>query len=131
VEASVSSTIQAIRGAIQIGTDDADVIVERTARLLGEVIKHNGLSDEDIVSIMFTATPDLTAAFPAAAARRLGLVSVPLMCAAEIAVPGALPRVVRLLAHVRTGRPRSAIRHVYLDGAEALRPDLATAGADR
>jgi len=83
------------------------------------------LSSDDIVSILFTLTSDLTATFPAVAARRLGLVTVPLMCASEVDVPGALPRVVRLLAHVETDLPRAEIRHVYLDGAEVLRPDLA------
>jgi chorismate mutase len=93
--------------------------------LLTEVLSGNGLGHDDIVSILFTLTSDLTAAFPAVAARRLGLVTVPLMCASEVDVPGALPRVVRLLAHVETDLPRAGIRHVYLDGAEVLRPDLA------
>jgi chorismate mutase len=78
-----------------------------------------------MISIVFTLTPDLTSAFPAAAARDLGLVDVPLLCATEVPVPGALPRVVRLLAHVESDRPRSAVRHVYLRGATRLRPDLA------
>jgi chorismate mutase len=116
--------IQAIRGAVQVEANDADAIVEATARLLSEVRERNALSGDDIVSILFTATSDLTAAFPAAAARRLGLVSVPLMCATEMDVPDSLPRVVRLLAHVATSRLRPAIRHVYLDGAQMLRPDL-------
>ena len=73
---------------------------------------------------MFTATPDLTAEFPAYAARQMGLTDVPLLCTTEIAVPGAMPRVLRLLAHVELDKPRSAIHHVYLRGAAALRTDL-------
>ena len=82
------------------------------------------LSADDIISILFTATPDLTAEFPAYAARLLGLTDVPLMCASEIAVPGAMPRVLRLLAHVETDLGRADVRHVYLRGAAALRSDL-------
>ena len=118
-------TMRAVRGAIQVPANDADEILDGTERLLNEVLSANGLNPDDIVSILFTLTSDLTAAFPAVAARRLGLVNVPLMCASEVDVPGALPRVVRLLAHVETELPRASIRHVYLDGAEVLRPDLA------
>jgi chorismate mutase len=117
--------MRAIRGAIQVPANEADAIIDGTSRLLTEVLSANGLEPDDIVSILFTLTSDLTAAFPAVAARRLGLLFVPLMCASEVDVPGALPRVVRLLAHVETSRPRTEIRHIYLDGAEVLRPDLA------
>lgn len=120
------SGVRAIRGAIQVPANDADAIIDGTSRLLTEVLSANGLGPDDIVSILFTLTSDLTAAFPAVAARRLGLLFVPLMCASEVDVPGALPRVVRLLAHVETDRPRAEIRHIYLDGAEVLRPDLAS-----
>ena len=82
------------------------------------------LTQDQLISILFTATPDLTADFPAYAARQLGLTDVPLMCAVEIAVPGAMPRVIRLLAHVDTPRERSELVHVYLEGAAALRRDL-------
>jgi chorismate mutase len=74
--------------------------------------------------VVFTATQDLNAEFPAYAARLLGLTDVPLLCTTEIAVPGSMPRVIRLLAHVETERPRSDVRHVYLRGAAALRTDL-------
>lgn len=88
------------------------------------MLSGNELASDDVISILFTLTPDLTAAFPAVAARRLGLVGVPLMCATEVAVPGSLPMVIRLMAHVDTALSRSDIRHAYLGGARALRPDL-------
>jgi chorismate mutase len=88
------------------------------------VLKRNELTSDDVISILFTATPVLTAEFPAYAARLLGMTDVPLLCATEIAVPGAMPRVVRLLAHVETPRTRSQLRHPYLRGAAALRRDL-------
>lgn len=116
--------VRAIRGAIQVEADTRDEILEGSAELVREVLKRNDLVPDDIISILFTATPDLTAEFPAYAARLLGLTDVPLMCAAEIAVPGALPRTLRLLAHVDTGRDRGEVRHVYLRGAKALRTDL-------
>ena len=78
-----------------------------------------------VISVLFTTTPDLTAEFPAVAARRAGFTDVPLLCASEVAVPGALPRVVRLLAHVEVERRRGDLRHVYLRGAEVLRRDIA------
>ena len=118
-------TVRAIRGAIQVEANEPDAIIDGTARLLTAVLTGNALRQDDIVSMLFTLTPDLTAAFPAVAARRLGLVTVPLICASEVDVPGSLPRVVRLLAHVDTDLPRADVRHVYLDGAEVLRPDLA------
>lgn len=116
--------VRAVRGAIQVDVDDRDAILEGTAELVREVLDRNGLSSEDVISIVFTATPDLTADFPAYAARQMGLTDVPLMCAMEIAVPGAMPRVLRLLAHVETDRKRADILHVYLRGAAALRTDL-------
>lgn len=121
-------TVRAIRGAIQVHADEVDPIVSGATELLSAVLAENALSPDDVISILFTLTPDLTATFPAVAARRLGLVSVPLMCATEVAVPGSLPRVVRLMAHVDTDRPRSAIRHIYLGGAAVLRPDLVVTG---
>lgn len=117
-------SIRAIRGAIQVDTNDADSIVDGASELLTAVLTDNALDADDVISILFTLTPDLTAAFPAAAARRLGLVNVPLMCATEVDVPGSLPRVIRLMAHVDTRLERHDVRHVYLAGAQALRPDL-------
>src|SRR5256884_7632228 len=116
--------VRAVRGATQVDHDDRNQILEASAELVSAVLDRNELSADDIISILFTTTPDLTAEFPAYAARLLGLTDVPLMCASEIAVPGALPRTLRLLAHVDTPRARSELRHVYLRGAAALRTDL-------
>jgi len=116
--------VRAVRGAIQVDGDTREQILEGSAELVRTVLERNGLTSDDVISILFTATPDLTAEFPAYAARLLGLTDVPLMCASEIAVPGALPRTLRLLAHVDTQRPRGELRHVYLRGAAALRTDL-------
>jgi chorismate mutase len=117
-------SVRAIRGAIQVDADTREDVLEGSAELVTAVLERNRLSADDIISILFTATPDLTAEFPAYAARLLGLIDVPLMCASEIAVPGAMPRVLRLLAHVETELARADVRHVYLRGAAALRTDL-------
>ncbi|HEY7596950.1 MAG TPA: chorismate mutase [Actinophytocola sp.] len=117
--------VRAVRGAIQVDRDDREEIVAATSELLTSVMAGNELTQAELISIFFTLTPDLTSCFPASAARDLGLTDVPLLCATEIDVPDALPRVIRLLAHVELDRPRSTVRHVYLRGATRLRPDLA------
>ncbi len=114
-------TVRAIRGAVQVDADDRDAILEGTAELVTAVMSRNDLTPDDVISVLFTVTPDLTAEFPALAARKLGFHAVPLMCATEIPVAGAMPRVVRLMAHVETDLPRAQIQHVYLRGAAALR----------
>lgn len=116
--------VRAIRGAIQVEDNERDAILDGATEMVLAVLERNQLKPDDLISVVFTATPDLTAEFPAYAARKLGLVDVPLLCATEIAVPGAMPRVLRLLAHADTSLPRAAIRHVYLRGAAALRTDL-------
>ena len=116
--------VRAVRGAIQVDADTRDDILTGAAELVRVVIDRNDLTAEDFISIIFTATPDLTADFPAYAARLMGLTDVPLLCATEIAVAGAMPRVLRLLAHVETDLSRTAVHHVYLRGAAALRTDL-------
>ena len=116
--------VRAIRGATQVDADDREQVLEATRELVSAVLERNALEHDDVISIVFTATPDLVSEFPAYAARLLGLTDVPLLCASEIAVPGALPRTLRLLAHVDTPRARSELRHVYLRGAAALRTDL-------
>lgn len=117
--------MRAIRGATQVTANDRESILDGTTELVTEVMTRNDLAPGDVISVIFTATRDLDAEFPALAARKLGFHDVPLLCATEIDVPGALPRVVRLLMHVETGRPRSRLRHVYLRGAAALRLDIA------
>ncbi|HEY3260216.1 MAG TPA: chorismate mutase [Pseudonocardiaceae bacterium] len=119
------TAVRAVRGAVQIERDDPALILADTTWLLLEVMRRNELAADDIISVFFTVTPDLASCFPAAAARDIGLTDVPLMCATEIAVPNAMARVVRLLAHIHTDRPRRAVQHVYLGGAAQLRPDLA------
>lgn len=118
--------MRGIRGATVLQEDDAQEMAEAVTELVTEMLARNGLNSDALVSILFTATPDLQCAFPAAAARSLGLSDVPLICAQELDVHGALPRVVRVLAHAESDVPRADIQHVYLRGAEALRQDLAT-----
>lgn len=105
--------------------DDPRLIVEATERLLVAIMDRNEVAAEEVVSVIFTSTTDLTSEFPAAAARRIGLAEVPLLCATEIPVPEAIGRCVRVLMHVYTERAREELRHVYLGGARALRTDLA------
>jgi chorismate mutase len=117
--------VRAIRGAVQVDADEREAILEGTTELVSEVMTRNDLVPDDVISVIFTVTPDLTTEFPALAARKIGFQDVPLLCATEIPVPGALPRGVRLLAHVDTERSRREIQHVYLRGAAALRLDIA------
>ena len=117
--------VRAIRGAVQVDADEREAILEGTTELVSEVMTRNDLVPDDVISVIFTVTPDLTTEFPALAARKIGFQDVPLLCATEIPVPGALPRVVRLMMHVDTQRPRREIHHVYLRGAAALRLDIA------
>ena len=117
--------VRAIRGAVQVDANESAAILEGTSELVTEVMTRNQLTPADVISVVFSATTDLNAEFPALAARKLGFQDVPLLCCTEIAVPGAMPRVVRLMMHVETEAPRSAIQHVYLRGAAALRLDIA------
>jgi chorismate mutase len=119
--------VRAIRGAVQVEAADAASTLAGTAELVATIMHRNMLDSDAVISILFTATSDLRAAFPAQAARELGLGEVPLLCATEIEVPGAPPRIVRVLLHVETELPRASIQHVYLGGAAALRPDLSVA----
>jgi len=117
--------VRALRGATCLIADDRDEMHDAVVELLSELLERNAMTTEDLISIVFTATPDLHSEFPAAAARRLGLGDVPLICAQELDVTGALPRVVRVMVHADTGLARAQIVHVYLRGAEVLRKDLA------
>jgi chorismate mutase len=116
--------VRAVRGATQVDRDEREVVLEAAGELVTAVLERNAIDPGDLISVIFTATPDLTSEFPAYAARRLGITDVPLLCATEIDVPGAMPRVLRLLAHFDTARDRAEIRHVYLRGAAGLRTDL-------
>ena len=116
--------LRAARGAIRVPSDDGDALLGSTERLLSAVLQRNGIDPEDLVSIMFTATEDLRAAFPAEAARRMGLGRVPLMCAQEIPVEGSMPSVIRILVHFHTDQTLDEVEHVYLDGAASLRDDV-------
>ncbi|MFE9609151.1 chorismate mutase [Streptomyces sp. NPDC006012] len=117
--------VRAVRGAVQLERDEAGHMDEQVRDLLTALLERNGLTADELISIWFTATPDLHSDFPAAAARGLGIVDVPLICAQELDVTGAMPRVVRVLAHIETDRPRSHLVHVYLGAAAALRKDIA------
>ena len=117
--------VRAVRGAIQVDANERAAILEGTAELVTEVMGRNQLSPDQVISVIFSATPDLDAEFPALAARKLGFQEVPLLCCSEIPVPGAMPRVVRLMMHVETDMPHGEVHHAYLRGAAALRLDIA------
>ena len=116
--------VRAIRGATQLVEDTREQMLERVTEMVTEVMSANGLDVDDFISVIFTATSDLVAEFPAYAARRLGFGEIPLLCARELEIEASMPRVVRMMAHVETRRARSEITHVYLHGAAALRSDL-------
>lgn len=118
--------LYALRGAISVSEDDAREILSATTELMGEIMRRNVLTPEHVVSCIFTVTDDLTAEFPAVAARALGFERVPLLCAREIPVPGSLPRVIRVLIHYYAQEGHEA-KHVYLREAAMLRADLLAA----
>ena len=124
-EATHSVQCRGIRGATTVDHNSAGEILEATRELLARIVEENGVAVEELASVFFTATPDLTAVFPAAAAREMGWQQVALLDAQEIPVPGSLPCCVRVLVHWNTRKPQKEIRHVYLRGAAKLRPDLA------
>lgn len=117
--------VRAIRGATQVSANSEEAICAGTQELISEILASNSITAQDVISILFTASPDLTASFPAAAVRKLGFEDTPLICAVEIDVPGALERTIRVMAHVETSAPKSEISHIYLHGAKALRTDIA------
>ena len=118
------SLVRAFRGATQLSVDSTSEMQEAVIELLSAIIDSNRLSKEDLISILFTATPDLRCDFPAAAGRSMGLNDVPLICAQEIQVKGALERTVRVMVHAYSPLSRKEIAHKYLRGAAVLRPDL-------
>ena len=117
--------LRAIRGATQLEVDEREHLLDSVDELIRAILEQNALATDDLVSMVFTATPDLHSEFPALAARRLGIGDVALLCAQELDVDGAMPRVIRVLVHAETDRAKADLRHVYLRGAEALRRDLA------
>ena len=121
-------SVRGIRGATSVVEDRPELILSATRELLQELLSINGIEDfADVVSAIFTTTPDLTSTFPAEAARALGMTQVPLLCASEIAVPGSLPLCIRVLLHLNTEKTQGEMVHVYLRDAKKLRPDVTSA----
>ena len=119
----MSTQCRGVRGATTVELDEREAILRATRELLALMIHLNGIQKEDVVSAIFTTTVDLNTAFPATAARQLGWLDVPLMCAHEIDVPGSIQKCVRVLLHWNTEKSQHDIQHVYLKEAQALRPD--------
>jgi len=118
--------VAALRGATTLDTDTREQVLARTAELLATLMERNGLSTDDVVSLLFTATGDIVSEFPAAAVREAGISDVPMLCARELEIDGAsnVPLCVRVMAHVHTDRSRAELHHAYLRGARQLRSDL-------
>jgi chorismate mutase len=120
----LSLTVRALRGATTVDADTPEQINQRVQALVAAMLERNGVDKESLVSIIFTATDDLHAVFPATAARAMGLGDVPLLCARELDVVGGAERCIRVLMHLATERRRDELHHVYLEGARSLRDDL-------
>lgn len=120
----MAAAVRALRGATTVTADTVEEISERVQALVREMLDRNAVAKGDLISVIFTATPDLRAMFPATAARAAGLGDVPLLCAQELAIEGGTPRCIRVLMHLTTDRGASDLRHVYLEGAKGLRDDL-------
>lgn len=116
--------LRALRGATTVDADTADQVRQRVVALLEEILDRNGVDRQDLVSILFTATGDLHATFPATEARSIGLGHVPMLCARELDTQAGTPRCIRVLVHLNTERPPAELQHVYLEGAAGLRDDL-------
>lgn len=116
--------IRALRGATTIDVDTAEDVSKYTKDLLVEMLERNEIAKEDLISILFTSTSDIHSAFPAAAARELGLGDVPLMCAGELDIVNSTPLCIRVMMHLESTLERAEMRHVYLRGAKGLRDDL-------
>lgn len=117
-------SLKALRGATTVAANEAAAIVDGTSELLRELLERNAVELDDLVSLIFTTTPDLNAEFPAAAARAIGISHVPLLCAQEIEVPDDVARCIRVMVHLYTDRDYASLRHVYLGEARQLRTDL-------
>lgn len=112
-----------VRGATTVAANDREAVLQATRELLALMVHRNGIRKEDVASGIFTTTSDLTAEFPALAARQLGWLDVPMLCGHEMSIPGSLPRCIRILLHWNTDKPQREIQHVYLREAVRLRPD--------
>jgi len=117
--------VRALRGAITVENNNETDILTATRELISSIIQENNISKDDIISIVFTATRDLDAVYPAVAARQLGFTDVALMCVNEMYVPGSLEKCIRVMMHVNSGKKNNELKHVYLKGAKILRPDIA------
>lgn len=120
----MSREIRAVRGATTVPRDEKQLVVEATARLLKEMMSRNEIEHDQLMSIIFTATPDIRSEFPAAAARSIGISDIPLLCATEMDVVGAIPRCIRVLMQIYSEQEYTSLRHVYLEDARQLRTDL-------
>lgn len=118
------SRVRGLRGATSVEQDTEDAVVDATAELVRTMMRRNHLETGDLVTMIFTATPDITSQFPAYAARAIGISEIPLLCATEMNVKGAPPRIIRVLMHIYTDRDYKDLRHVYLREARGLRTDL-------
>src|SRR5215204_3033158 len=112
-----------VRGATTVAANTRDEILTATRQLVALMIRRNGIERTDVASAIFTTTGDITAEFPALAARQLGWLDVPMLCGHEMSIPGSLPRCIRILLHWNTDKPQREIHHVYLREAVRLRPD--------
>lgn len=120
----MSTRVRALRAATTLDADEREHLLARTQELIAALLERNGLDEEDLISIVFTATDDVHSAYPAEAAREAGITHVPLLCARELEIDGGIERCIRLLVHAYTDRDARALRHVYLHGARQLRTDL-------
>src|SRR5437870_3098824 len=120
----MTPAVRALRGATTVDADTEEQVDERVRTLVREMLARNGVDHDDLISIVFTATEDITSIFPAAAARAAGLGDVPLLCARELSVRKGTPLCIRVLMHLTTERARHELHHVYLEGARGLRDDL-------
>ncbi|HUR50046.1 MAG TPA: chorismate mutase [Acidimicrobiales bacterium] len=116
--------VRALRGATTVDADTREQVSERVAELLAEVLSRNAVMHDDLISMFFTATSDVTSMFPATAARAVGMGDIPLLCSQELNIDGGTPRCIRVLVHLNTERTREHLHHVYLHGASGLRDDL-------
>jgi chorismate mutase len=116
--------VRAVRGATRVDVDERDHVLLRSRELMRAFLGANDLSGEEVVSILFSVTPDIRSVAPALAARQLGLHDTALLCVQEMAVDGSMPGVVRFMAHVDPAKPEASLRNVYLHGTEVLRQDV-------